>query len=240
MPSYRLSAAALAATAALIAVPASAQAHVRVNPDTVAAGGYTTLVFKVPTESATASTTKLEIELPTDHPFGSVSYQPVPGWTTTVTTSKLPKPIKTGHGTITEAPSRIVWTATDAASIKPGQFQTFPVSVGPVPQVSSVMFKTKQTYSDGSVVAWDEPTPASGQEPEHPAPVLNITSASASPSATAAPSGAPSVAAASPDAAPTTQTDGSNGDGVWYGVGGIGIGVIALLAAVYAIVRKPR
>ncbi len=225
------SAVALGATAALLAVPVSAQAHVRVNPDTAAAGSYATLTFKVPTESATASTTQLEVDLPTDHPFGSVSYQPVPGWTATVTTSKLAKPVTTDDGTITEAPTKIVWKADASSAIEPGQFQTFPISVGPVPKVASITFAAKQTYSDGTVVAWDQPTPKSGAEPEHPAPVLNITAAQAG----SAPTDAPSVAAT-----PAEKQSSDSSDGVWYGVGGIGVGVAALLVAVYALVRKPR
>ena len=39
------------------------------------------------------------------------------------------------------------------------------------------MFKATQTYSNGEEVAWIEDTPASGEEPEHPAPVLKLTAA---------------------------------------------------------------
>lgn len=228
----RRAAAAIATTGLIMAIPVSAQAHVKVSPDTAQAGSYATLDFRVPTEKATASTTKVEVDLPTKHPFTSVSYQPVPGWTAKVTTSDLAKPVKTADGTITQAPTKIVWTASPAAAIKPGQFQQFPVSVGAVPDVPSVSFDTIQTYSDGSVVKWDEPTEAGAAEPEHPAPVLTINAAATS----AATSSAPSVVAA-----PQASSDSNDSDsGVWFGVGGLAVGVVALLVALYAVTRRSR
>lgn len=216
----------------LLAVPVAAQAHVTVSPDTAEAGSYTTLVFKVPTEKADASTTQVEVDLPTEHPFTSVSYQRVPGWTAKVTTAKLAKPVKTEDGTITEAPRKIVWTASEGTAIKPGQFQQFPVSVGVVPDVPSVSFTAIQTYSDGSVVKWDQPTKPGAAEPEHPAPVLTIGAVS---STSAAPSNAPSVTAA-----PRPADDSSSSGGVWFGVGGIAVGAVALLVALYAATRRSR
>ena len=234
---------ATAATATLLLAGscAVAEAHVRVTPDTATPGSYVTLTFKVPTESASASTTKLEVDLPTDHPFGSVSYQPVPGWTTVVTTSKLATPVKTDDGEITEAPSKLVWTASADAAIKPGQFQTFAISVGPVPDTGKLNLPAHQTYSDGSVVDWDQSQTGS-EEPEHPAPVLYITdtppgeaASAASSSATlgnATPSNAPTVSAAA-----TTSTDNT---ARWFGVGGIVLGAAGLVAAVWALTRRPR
>lgn len=230
----RRAAATVAATGLLLAVPVAAKAHVRISPDAAQAGSYATISFRVPTEKANASTTKFEVDLPTDHPFTSASYQPVPGWTTKITTSTLRKPVKTENGTITQAPTKIVWTASPGAAIKPGQFQQFPVSVGIVPDVSSVSFDAIQTYSDGSVVKWDESTTAGKAEPEHPAPVLTI---GAGASASAAPD-APSVAAA-----PQSSRSGSSSEsnsGVWFGVGGLAVGVVALLVALYAVTRRPR
>src|SRR5699024_83855 len=115
--------------------------------------------------------------LPTDTPFSSVSYQPVPGWPAPVTTATLPEPVKTEHATITEAATKVVWTANANAAIAPGQLQQATITAGPVPATGTVLLPAHQTYSDGTVVDWDEPTPASGAEPEHPAPVLYINDA---------------------------------------------------------------
>ena len=166
---------AAASTALLLAAsPLAASAHVRVDPGTATPGSYTNLTFKVPTESATAGTVKLVVDLPTKTPFTSVSYLPLAGWTTTVDTEKLAKPVKTDDGTITEAPVRVTWTADTGVQIAPGQFQQFTVSAGAVPDTGSVALPAHQYYSDGTVVDWDQPTPASGDEPEHPAPTLYI------------------------------------------------------------------
>ncbi|OUD86410.1 hypothetical protein BC477_00350 [Clavibacter michiganensis subsp. michiganensis] len=134
-----------------VAVPLAASAHVRVSPDQAAAGSYSTLTFKVPTESATATTTSVTVDLPKDAPFSSLSTEPVPGWTAKVTTEKLDTPVKTDDATITDAPVEVTWTADDGVGIKAGEFQRFTVSVGPVPDTGSIMLpRTRATRMDPS------------------------------------------------------------------------------------------
>jgi uncharacterized protein len=168
--------------AALLAVAAPAYAHVTVNSPGATAGGYAVLTFRVPTESDTASTTAVAVQLPQATPFASVSVQPHPGWSFTTKNSKLSTPIKTDDGNeITEAITEIDWKADGAATaIKPGEFDQFNVSVGPLPQADSITFKAIQTYSDGKAVDWTEvPAQGSTAEPEHPAPTLKLTAATA-------------------------------------------------------------
>lgn len=171
----------------LAAFPASA--HVTVNPNTATQGGYATLTFKVPTEKDNASTTKLEVDFPDDQPLASVSYQPKVGWDIAVEKAPLPSPITTDDGQLTDHVTKITWTAANAdAAIKPGEFDTFPVSVGPLPTADRMEFKALQTYSSGEVVRWiEEAAAGSTAEPAHPAPVLALTPAGAAGSATAAP-----------------------------------------------------
>jgi uncharacterized protein YcnI len=162
------------AAALALGAPLAASAHVRVTPGQAVAGSYATLTFKVPTESATASTVKVEVDLPTDTPFGSVAYQPVPGWSVEVVSSTLATPVTTDDGTVTEAPTKVVWTAdaptgTAPAGIAPGAFQLFSVSAGPIPDTGRILLPAHQTYSDGSVVDWADAPLASGEEPENPA-----------------------------------------------------------------------
>jgi uncharacterized protein YcnI len=224
------------AAALALSVPLAASAHVRVTPDQAAAGGYSVLTFRVPTESATASTVKLEVDFPTATPFSSVSYQPVPGWSAQVATQKLAQPVKTKDATITEAVTKVVWTADAGASIAPGQFQQFSVSAGPIPDTGKVELPAHQTYSDGSVVDWDQATPASGTEPEHPAPTLYINDAppaaqqaSSSPTVKATPVGDPAASA---------KVDASSAVGIGLGIGGLALGAIALVVAVFALTRR--
>ena len=63
-----------------------------------------------------------------------------------------------------------------AARSRPGTFQRFPVSMGPLPDVDSLEFKAAQTYSSGEVVRWIEPRTGDA-EPEHPAPMLTLAPA---------------------------------------------------------------
>lgn len=244
-----------------VAVPLAASAHVPVTPNQATAGSYPTLTFKVPTESATASTVKVEIDLPTDTPFGSVTYQPVAGWTADVITSTLATPVTTDDGTITEAPTRLTFTADANAGVTAGQFQQFVISAGPVPDTGSVMFPVHQTYSDGTVVDWVDPTPASGVEPEHPAPTLYINDAPpVDPAETAGSNGGTdgstataTVAAGSGSADAGSAVTGSAGalsstsmsstEAVALGVGiaGLALAAVALVVAVLAVTRsRPR
>ncbi|MCU1526391.1 MAG: hypothetical protein JWP75_154 [Frondihabitans sp.] len=223
------------AIALALAVPLAASAHVHVAPELAPPGDYATLAFKVPTESATASTVKLEVDFPTDHPFTSVEYQPIPGWKAVVTTSKLPKPVKTDDGPITVGVTKVVWTADPGYGIAPGAFQQFIVSAGAVPDTGKVMLPATQTYSDGSVVKWNEPTPTSGVEPEHPAPTLYIND-----TPPADPDQGIVAATAAPTAVAAASSGTGDGLGLGFGIGGLGLGVIALLVAVLAYTRANR
>jgi uncharacterized protein YcnI len=209
-----------------LALAAPASAHVTVNPNTATPGGYAKVTFRVPTESDTLSTTKVEVNLPADAPVASVSVKPIPGWSAEAVKSKLAKPLE-AHGTeITEAVSKITWTADPSSAIKPGQFQEFDVSLGPLPDQGQMVFKALQTYSDGSIVRWiDEPT-TDGSEPEHPAPVLKLAAA-------------PAAAAAAPAPAPAAAADKSDGpDGL--GIAGLIAGILALIIALLAFQRAAR
>jgi uncharacterized protein YcnI len=170
---------AVAATlVAVVGFAGVAAAHVTVNPGSLPQGGFGRVAFRVPNESPTAATTKVEIFLPDEHPIRSVSTMPVPGWTVKVTMRTLDEPIAGGHGgETTEVVSQITWTAKGADNaISQGQFQEFPVSLGPLPETDQLVFKALQTYSDGNVVRWIE-EPAEGRELELPAPVLRLAPA---------------------------------------------------------------
>src|SRR3954451_7393033 len=89
----RRAAATSAGALALVLVGAlPASAHVEVSSEDAAPGGFGLIVFQVPNESDSATTTKVEVQLPTDTPLAEVSTTPTPGWTISTRTSKLPKP----------------------------------------------------------------------------------------------------------------------------------------------------
>jgi periplasmic copper chaperone A len=136
----------------LLAVPATAGAHVTVHPNAVPADGYTVLNLVVPNEEADANTTKVEVQLPPG--FASVSTEPVAGWKVATTESKLATPVKTDDGEITTQVDTITWTA-DGKGLPPGGFQRFPISVHiPNTPGKPLTFKALQTYSSGEVVRW--------------------------------------------------------------------------------------
>lgn len=216
---------ALVTGAVLLAVfgfAAPAAAHVTVNPQEATQGGYARLAFRVPNESDTASTTKLEVVLPEDAPVASVSTMPLAGWTVAVEKRTVSPPVEVHGSQVSEVVSKITWTAAAGGGVKPGEFQEFPVSMGPLPDVQKMVFKTLQTYSDGNISRWIEEPTEGAAEPEQPAPVLTLTAASTA-------SASPSAAAGSSD------SDSGSGTlpitlaviGLVAGLGGLVLGGLA-------------
>lgn len=160
----------LAGGALALAAPLAASAHVTVAPDDVDPGDYALVTVKVPNESATAGTSQVAMTLPSDTPFTSVRFVPVPGWTVELQRETLDEPVTVGENEVTEAVTRVVWTAEPGAEIADGQLQTFELSLGPVPDTGTVLLPTDQTYTDGEVVSWSDADP----DAEHPAPALYV------------------------------------------------------------------
>ncbi|WP_034267681.1 YcnI family protein [Actinospica robiniae] len=234
----------VAAVAALtltgLAIASTASAHVTVSPGSLPQGSTAELTFKVPDEEANANTVELQLQIPTDHPIAQVLAKPVPGWTVTLHTVKLAKPLTTDDGTFTTAVDEVDWTG---GSIAPGQYQDFQISVDPLPSdADQLVFKAVQTYSDGNVVRWIDLSSSTDTDPEHPAPVLTLTPASDSDSdAAAGPSTSAAPAARSgTSASASSGSSSSSGDGL--GVAGLVLGAIGAIAGVGALLtaRKNR
>jgi uncharacterized protein YcnI len=214
-----LRAAAITAATALVLLGAagSASAHVTVSSPDAKPGGYAKLVFRVPSESDTASTLKLVVNLPKDKPFASVSPQVKDGWKVVKTTEKLAQPVKVGDVTLTEAITSVTWTAA-AGGVPPNSFDEFGLSVGRIPEgVDSLSFPAVQTYSDGEVVKWEQIAKDAADKPEHPAPSLKLTTAITT------------VAATSEDKGGSSDTLARilGGAGLLLGLAGLGLGLRA-------------
>jgi periplasmic copper chaperone A len=161
-----------------LASPAAASAHVTVQPSEAPAKAFVREDVRVPNEKDNANTTKIDVLLPDG--LVSVSYSPVPGWSTKVIKQKLARPIKTDDGTVTEQVKRIIWTG---GKIGPGQFQDFPLSLEvPGKAGDKLTFKAIQTYDNGDVVRWIGPPNAA-----EPAPQVAVIAASADPAGAATP-----------------------------------------------------
>jgi periplasmic copper chaperone A len=221
----------------------AAWAHVTVTaPGVVAGDSDATIVFRVPTESDTASTIGLKLQLPTDTPIAGVLVAPQQGWTATITQSKLAKPIQTDDGAITEIVSEIDWKAGAGAGIKPGFFGEFTIIGGKLPDgVTTLTFKAIQSYSDGKQVAWiEQRAPGSTAEPDHPAPVLHLPAASgsaASGSASSPATGSTPTVSAAPAA---TSNKGASKAAATTGIVLGGIGVALGAAALVLTLRRRR
>ncbi|GAV41260.1 YcnI family protein [Streptomyces acidiscabies] len=213
----------LLAAGGVLAAAGAASAHVTVHPESYAQGATDGLLtFRVPNEDDKASTSQVQVFLPTDHPLLGVLVRSQDGWTPKVTTAKLKTPVKTDDGTITDAVSEITWTG---GKIAPGQFEDFDVAFGQLPEdAAKLEFKTLQTYDSGKVVRWIEAAGQGDDDPENPAPVLTLTS------------GKPAAAPVAKSAADHDSTARE------LGIGGLALGAVALGAGGFAVARarSPR
>jgi uncharacterized protein len=219
----------LGATASLVLLSTPAWAHVTVNSPGATQGGFAKLTFRVPTEEAVPTTT-LEVTFPSDAPLAFVSVKPHVGWSYKVDKVKAPAGLSSDDGAGGQVVSRITWTATDGG-IKPGEFDEFEVSAGPLPEVDEMVFKALQTYQDGDVVRWIE---TGSGELKHPAPVLHLLPASGD----GGHGSATPTATSSPAATVTGEAEDDDSDAL--GVAGLVAGGLALLVALGAFVRSGR
>lgn len=208
--------------AAMIAAAGVASAHVTVVAPGAAQGGYTVLTVRVPTESDTASTTSVTVDLPN---LTSARTEPMPGWTATVERSADDK--ATG----------VTWTADlGNPGVGPGQFQQFVLSAGPLPEEDTVSFPARQTYSDRQVVAWDQPA-TDGAEPEYPAPTLELAAASADEHA-----GHGGHSTGTSDTATTAAAESSSSDdtALWVAGAALVLGALGAALGLGSVLRGRR
>ena len=157
--SKTLKAASSLAAVTLLLAPA-AQAHVVVAPTMAAPGATETLSFIVGHGCSGQPTTALRIELPKS--VTAIAPQPKPGWTPTLET--LP-----------DGGRAVTWRGGEPLTKAEG----FPVRVRLPDQGGSVAFVAVQSCGE-TTVRWDEPVPANGPKPKHPAPVVMLAAAPAS------------------------------------------------------------
>jgi uncharacterized protein len=229
----------LAGALGVLALPASAQAHVSLHPNTLPAGSGPTVDVRVPNETSNARTVKVDVQIPPGFTF--LVPAPVPGWTARVRTAKLAKPITTDDGTVTEQPTQVTWTAAGGAGTPPAEFQDFPLELVVPGKAGDVLsFKTVQTYSNGSVVRWIE-----GPAGEHPAPTVNVTAEGGFIDDQAGDAGPPAPgtgAAAAPQtpATPATPATQSSGASKGLGIAALVVAILGLVAGLAALGTRRR
>jgi len=236
----RANVAGLLAVGALIA-PASAQAHISLHPNTIPAGAFATLDIRVPGEQEGAYVTKVDTLFPSG--FTGVDYENVPGWNAKIIETKLATPIKEDGETIDTQVSQIVWTWTGPqGKVNNGQFINFPLSLA-IPDSATgkaLEFRTVQTYSNGQIVHWIEPSLTA----EHPSPRINVTAKGglieevagdeAGPEAGQTGSSQTTPASSAPAAKP------SSGASKGLGITALILGALGLLAGIAALITARR
>jgi uncharacterized protein YcnI len=146
---------ALAAFAAL-AYAESASAHAHVSPPVALAKEGQVFTLAVPTEKEGATTTSIELTLPSG--FAIDSFVPTTGWTRAVQ--------QTGSGD-TAVITKVTWTGGAVPTGEDAAFSFLATPTG----TGSYTFGVRQTYSDGSVVNWSGP-----ESSDTPAPVVKALS----------------------------------------------------------------
>jgi uncharacterized protein YcnI len=168
----RTTAAATLAACGVMLAPTAAQAHISLHPNTIPAGAFATLDVRVPGEQEGAYVKEVDVLFPAG--FTGVDYENVPGWRTNVIETKLATPIKQDGETIDTDVSQIIWTwAGPLGQVNNNQFINFPLSLA-IPESAAgqaLEFRTVQTYSNGQVVHWIDPSLTA----EHPSPRINVT-----------------------------------------------------------------
>jgi uncharacterized protein YcnI len=232
----------LLAGAGLLLAPASAAAHISLHPNTVPAGAFATLDVRVPGEQEGAYIKRVNMQLPSG--FTGVDYENVPGWSAKVIEAKLAKPIEEDGEKIDSEVSQLVWTWTGPlGKVNNGQFIDFPLSVA-IPGDAAgkaLEFRTVQTYSNGQVVHWIDPSLTA----EHPAPRINVTAKGgvvedvagdeAGPAAGQTAGGQIAV-----NTAPATTTPASGGASKGLGIAALIVGALGLVAGLAALVSSRR
>lgn len=154
----------------VLAMPAAAAAHVTVSPEESPSEGYAMLTFTVPHGCDAAATDSVRIQMPPQ----VISATPgvVAGWTIKTKEGKLPRPSEMHGEKVTEGVREVTWTG---GPLPDGQLQQFPLSVAFAgDEGEKAEFKVLQGCVNGAETAWIQATPASGEEPEHPAPTVTL------------------------------------------------------------------
>jgi periplasmic copper chaperone A len=233
--------AAAAATIGALLLPAAAEAHISLHPNTIPAGAFATLDVRVPGEQEGAYVKKVDVLFPQS--FAGVDYENVAGWSTKIIESKLATPIKEDGETIDTEVSQIVWTWTGPlGKVNNGQFINFPLSLA-IPDNATgkaLEFRTVQSYSNGQVVHWIEPALTA----EHPSPRINVTAKGGAIEDIAGDEAGPAAGqtTGSPSAPASTPAVKSTSGGASKGLGtaALILGALGLLAGLGGLLAARR
>jgi uncharacterized protein YcnI len=136
---------------------AQAQAHAVVSPPVAKSGVLQQFTLSVPTEEEGASTTKIELDVPSG--FAVDSFEAAPGWKRQVVAQG------SGEEAVVQ---KIVWTGGHVPTEEDSVFHIN----GSATKNQTYKFRVLQTYSNGKVVDWSGP-----ESSDNPSPVVEAKSA---------------------------------------------------------------
>jgi uncharacterized protein YcnI len=206
-----------------LGLPAAAQAHVSLHPNTLPAGSFPTIDIRVPNEETKANTTKVAVQFPPG--FIDVSTGYIPGWNVQKKTHKLAKPVTTDEGTVSEEVSEVIWSG---GKLPPETFLDFPISTA-IPDGDAgktLTFKTVQTYDNGKSTHW-----IGTASSDSPAPTVNVTPKGGVLEDVAGTEAGPGSPVAATQTASTSSATKSASKGASKG-----LGVAALIVAILALI----
>lgn len=202
----------------VVAMPAAASAHVTVAPDEVPTEGYAMLTFTVPHGCDGAATNRVQIKMPPQ----VISATPgvVAGWQIETVEGELPQPAEQHGEMVTEGVRQVTWTGGPLAD---DQLQQFPLSVALSGEAGETAeFKAVQGCEGGAETAWIQSVPASGEEPDHPAPAIEL------------------VSSGDGHGAEATSASSGDGDGDGLAIAALIVGGLALVIGSIALLRGRR
>ncbi|OII36491.1 hypothetical protein BIU98_17645 [Curtobacterium sp. MMLR14_010] len=229
----------------VLGTAASASAHVEATSTSTAANSYTTATFSVPHGCDGSPTTKLQFHIPSS--VIEVTPTVNPNWDITKTTEKYTSPSASSDDESAEDAGERVTSITYAAKtpLPADERDTFSLSFSlPDGKPGDVVaLPVTQTCEQGST-EWDQAQKAGEAEPEHPAPAITLTAATASgddDDATAA-NATDDDATTAPAASSASSSSSSSSEpdlvGRFLGLGGLVLGAAGLVVAVAATRRR--
>ncbi|WP_438853975.1 YcnI family copper-binding membrane protein [Agromyces sp. M3QZ16-3] len=222
-----------AGTLLALAAPLAAQAHVSVTPSSTSAGSYAVLEFSSGHGCDGSPTTSYTVEIPES--ILSVTPTLKPGWDVEKVMVELDEPVEGAHGdVVAERVGQVVYTA--ATPQPDGYRETFQVQVL-LPEDAAgerLEFPVLQSCVDGEN-DWSEPVGADGEEPEKPAPAIEVTEATGDAHGHADAEAATDEHADAHEAEETAATQGSvDVVGRVLGITGLAVGAAGLTVAILA------
>ena len=219
--------------AALVLAPAAA-AHITANPSSAPAGSFAVISLRVPHGCDEAGTTSLSVKMPEGVLL--VTPQAVPGWQAQVVEGKLARPVQEEGETITEGVKQVTWTG---GPLSPHEYTDFGLSMKlPDKPGETLYFPAVQRCSGGKVTRWITIVPPGAEEPDTPAPAVELTAATGGDDDSTSSSGTaePASSGAEATAADTSGDDNSDRTNLALGLGiaglvaglaGLGLGLSA-------------